>query len=88
MLRSPLRRLHHVLELHKAVVCSHCILGVHLREEEVRDRGIPYKLGHLVVDVHHCAGGHGGDGLPKASVDGLEVSLREHALRVHALDGK
>merc|ERR1712066_1057438 len=44
--RSPLRGLHHILELQKAVVRRQCVLGVHLREQVVRDRGAPHELGH------------------------------------------
>merc|ERR1712187_90121 len=50
---SPLRGLHYVLELQEAVVCRQCVLGGHLREEVVWDRGAPHELGHRVVDIHH-----------------------------------
>merc|ERR1712187_400248 len=69
---SPLRGLHYVLELQEAVVCRQCVLGAHLREEVVRNRGAPHELGHRVVDIRHRAGRDGRDRLPEARIDGLE----------------
>merc|ERR1719323_2098049 len=70
---SPLRCLHHILELQEAVVCRNGVLGVHLREEVVRDRGAPHKLGHRVVHIHHRALWDRRDRLPEPRVHGLEI---------------
>merc|ERR1712039_741936 len=84
---SALGRLHYILKLEKRVVCRLRILRIHLRVQIVGDRAAPNNSSHRIVDIHDLAGWHRCNRLPESRIDGLEVALCQHPLRIHTLDG-
>merc|ERR1711972_251568 len=84
---SALRRLHNVFELKQRGVRRLRILRIHLRVQVVGDRAAPNNTGHRIVDIHHLAGRRRRNRLPKSRIDGLEIALRQHTLRINTVDG-
>merc|ERR1719223_2425751 len=81
--RSPLRCLHHILELQEGIIRCGCLRRCGHGEHAVWNGG-GYDLAESIEDIHDLAAWYGCNHLADTRIHGLIISRRGHKFAVHA----